>query len=227
MVLRQRQLPLFYLRGDAMAILYKTVKNAGMAESVVEKSKFIVNLKPVECRSEAEEFFKEIKKIHKDATHNVPAFILGDKQQEVWASDDGEPQGTAGVPIVRMLEQEGVTNLCLVVTRYFGGIKLGTGGLVRAYTNIAKSGLEKAGKVEVLELEELTFQIEYTYYSKMKQLDTEGKFQIAESKFEDNITLCVRFEPEKHSDILNLLNEITNGSVTVLNEEKVIGKRDL
>ena len=81
MVLWQRQLPLFYLRGDVMAILYKTVKNAGMAESVVEKSKFIVNLKPVECRSEVEEFFKEIKKIHKDATHNVPTFILEDKQQ--------------------------------------------------------------------------------------------------------------------------------------------------
>ena len=114
--------------------LYSTVFSEARAEQEIERSKFITTVRPVDTREEAEEFFAEVRKEFKDATHNVPAMVIGDKMQIQWASDDGEPQGTSGAPIVQMLVREGITNTALVVTRYFGGIKLGTGGLVRAYT---------------------------------------------------------------------------------------------
>ena len=129
--------------------LYSTVTGYGEAEQYIEKSRFIAYVKPAETKEEADAFIAEIKKKHKDATHNVPAMVLGDKFQIQWASDDGEPQGTSGAPMVQMMVNEGITNVVVVVTRYFGGIKLGTGGLVRAYTNSAKLGLEAAGLCDV------------------------------------------------------------------------------
>jgi uncharacterized YigZ family protein len=134
---------------------YKTVDKEAMAEQVIEKSRFIGYIKPVETREEAEDFIRKIKSMHKGATHNVPAYVIGDKAQIQWASDDGEPSGTSGAPMLHMLTGEGITNVVIVVTRYFGGIKLGTGGLVRAYTGTARLTLEAAGLCEVRELDEL------------------------------------------------------------------------
>ena len=125
-------------------ILYRTVKKQAEAEQIIEKSRFIAHVCPVSSKEEADEFISRIKAEYKDATHNVPAMVIGDKSQIQWASDDGEPQGTSGAPIVQMLVKEGITDVVIVVTRYFGGIKLGTGGLVRAYTGSAKLGLEAA-----------------------------------------------------------------------------------
>ena len=98
--------------------LYKTVKKEAEAEQIIEKSRFITHIKPVETRQEADEFIASIRKKYKDATHNVPAMVLGDKFQIQWASDDGEPQGTSGAPIVQMLVKEGITNVVLVVDVY-------------------------------------------------------------------------------------------------------------
>ena len=125
--------------------LYKTVRGESEVTQIIEKSKFIAHVRHVETREEADEFVSEIRSRYKDATHNVPAMVIGDKFQIQWASDDGEPQGTSGAPMVQMLVKEGITNIAIVVTRYFGGIKLGTGGLVRAYTGSAKAGIEAAG----------------------------------------------------------------------------------
>jgi hypothetical protein len=112
---------------------------------MIEKSRFIGRIREVASKDEADCFFAEIRKAHRAATHNVPAFVIGDAMQLQWASDDGEPQGTSGAPIVHMLTSEGVTNAAVMVTRYFGGVKLGTGGLVRAYTMTAKAALDAAG----------------------------------------------------------------------------------
>ena len=108
-------------------ILYKTVMEEAEAEQTIEKSRFISHIKPVTSKEAAEEFIAEIRASYKTATHNVPAFVIGNKMQLQWASDDGEPQGTSGAPIVQMLVKEGITNVAVVVTRYFGCIKLGTG----------------------------------------------------------------------------------------------------
>ena len=114
--------------------LYKTVRNEAEVTNIIEKSRFIAYVRPVSSKEEADAFVAEIKAKHKDATHNVPAMVIGDKFQIQWASDDGEPQGTSGAPMVQMMVKEGITNVAVVVTRYFGGIKLGAGGLTRAYT---------------------------------------------------------------------------------------------
>lgn len=150
--------------------LYNTVYREGSAEQTIEKSRFIAYVKPVSDREEAEAFIAAIRKKHKDATHNVPAMVIGDKFQIQWASDDGEPQGTSGAPMVQMLVKEGITNVVIVVTRYFGGIKLGTGGLVRAYTNSAKLGLAAAGICSVEERCVMTYAVDYTYLTKIQNM---------------------------------------------------------
>jgi uncharacterized YigZ family protein len=129
-------------------IQYKTVAKQAEAEQIIEKSRFIAYVKPVESKEEADEFIASIKSEHKSATHNVPAFVIGDQFQLQWASDDGEPQGTSGAPMVQMLVKEGITNVVIVVTRYFGGIKLGIPGLIRAYKTSTADALANAQIVE-------------------------------------------------------------------------------
>ena len=149
---------------------YKTVKKEAEAEQIIEKSRFTAHVKPVETKEEADEFIASVKSRYKDATHNVPAMVLGDKFQIQWASDDGEPQGTSGAPIVQMLVKEGITNVAVVVTRYFGGIKLGTGGLVRAYTSSAKLGIDAAQVCAVCEICLLKIKIDYTFLAKLQNM---------------------------------------------------------
>ena len=154
--------------------LYKTVRSEAEATNIIEKSRFIAHVRPVSSKEEADAFVAEIKGKYKDATHNVPAMVIGDKFQIQWASDDGEPQGTSGAPMVQMLVKEGITNVAIVVTRYFGGIKLGTGGLVRAYTGSAKLGLEAAGICSVREVCSLAIKADYTYLSKLQNMASDA-----------------------------------------------------
>ena len=142
-----------------MSVRYKTVINEAQAQIVIEKSKFIGYIRPVETQEEAEAFVTSIRVMNRDATHNVPAYVLGEKFEIQKYSDDGEPSGTAGVPVVQMLVKEGITNVAIVMTRYFGGIKLGTGGLVRAYTGIAKEALQAAGVAEVKDMDVMKVRI--------------------------------------------------------------------
>ena len=132
-------------------VLYKSILESAEAEYVVEKSRFIAHASPAETPEEARLFVADIKERYKDATHNVPAFICGAGMEHQWASDDGEPQGTSGMPILKLISSSELTNLVIVVTRYFGGIKLGTGGLARAYSHSAKLVIDEAGICEVRE----------------------------------------------------------------------------
>jgi uncharacterized YigZ family protein len=208
---------------------YKTVDKEAMAEQVIEKSRFIGYIKPVETREEAEDFIRKIKSMHKGATHNVPAYVIGDKAQIQWASDDGEPSGTSGAPMLHMLTGEGITNVVIVVTRYFGGIKLGTGGLVRAYTGTARLTLEAAGLCEVRELDELSFSIDYTYYGRVQNMEQSGMFEAENTIFEDQIHMTVQAEPERTADILKALSEMTGGvcSSDNIRIEKKLGKKKI
>ena len=126
-------------------VYYKTAAKYGEVEQTIEKSRFIGYIKPVQNREEAEAFIAEIRALHRSATHNVPAYVIGEKSEMQWASDDKEPSGTAGAPILHLLNGEGITNVAVVVTRYFGGIKLGTGGLARAYGGTARLALYSGG----------------------------------------------------------------------------------
>ncbi len=203
--------------------LYKTVRKQAEATQIIEKSRFIAHVCPVESREEADAFLAEIREQYKDATHNVPAMVIGDKSQIQWASDDGEPQGTSGAPMVQMMVKEGLTNLIVVVTRYFGGIKLGTGGLVRAYTSSAKLGLEAAGICSVRELAEFTVKIDYPYLEEADRVGEENfsNFRIANIQYTDKIDMKIQTLPGSLKNVEMLFQNITSGKSEMLSQEIV------
>lgn len=222
------------MEGTRNMELYKTVRKEAEATNIIEKSKFIAHVKPVSSKEEADAFVADIKSRYKDATHNVPAMVVGDKFQIQWASDDGEPQGTSGAPMVQMLVKEGITNVVIVVTRYFGGIKLGTGGLVRAYTGSAKLGLEAAGICSVREVTSLEVRTDYTYLAKLQNManDTlnddetleDTCFVINDIKYTDKVSINVLTFPEKADKMIKLLANITSGTAEVLEQKSILEK---
>ena len=191
-----------------MAVLYTTVAGEAHAEQTIEKSRFIAHIKPVQSKEEADEYIAKIRSEYKDATHNVPAFVIGDKMQLVWGSDDGEPSGTSGAPMAVMLQKMGITNVVVVVTRYFGGIKLGPGGLVRAYTSSAKLALEKAGILEVKEYTSKEIVLPYSSYDKVKYLSENQPFEIVSSSFEDSVKLVISYEKDDENLVSSLLSDL-------------------
>ena len=206
--------------------LYSTVMGKASAEQTIERSRFICYVSPAETREEAEEFFDAIRKNHRDATHNVPAMVIGDKMQIQWGSDDGEPQGTSGAPIVQMLVSMGITNTAVVVTRYFGGIKLGTGGLVRAYTSSAKLGIEAAGVGGVYEMMALDYEMDYGAYSKLESLKNDI-FSVENSAFSDKVTVSLALMPDKESEVMGVLTNLTGGKGKVIKiSKKFLTKED-
>src|SRR5699024_6483666 len=146
--------------------MYKTLHEFGMDEIIIEKSKFIGYAKPIKTEEEAIEFINEIKKKHKDATHNVWAYTLGKSMNIQRYSDDGEPQGTAGIPTLEVIKKEDLRDVVVVVTRYFGGVKLGAGGLVRAYTKGAKVGIDAGKVVSKVLYKDVRIKIDYNQHGK-------------------------------------------------------------
>ena len=203
-----------------MANRYKTVRGEAEGQLVIEKPKFIAAIRPVENQEEAEAFLSEIRSRHWSATHNVPVYLLGERFEIQKYSDDGEPSGTAGVPVLQMLMKEGITNVALVITRYFGGIKLGTGGLVRAYTSAAKEALEKAGIVQVKDMDVILARVGYTYHGKLENLAQKGEFIIRHTVFEDEVKLEILSDPERTEGVKTLLSEVTSGSWRLLEEKQ-------
>ena len=138
---------------------FRTIKQDGIVEDEIKKSRFICHIKRVTTEEEARDFITSIKKEHHKATHNCSAVIIGEKGEIKRTSDDGEPSGTAGVPMLSVLENHQLTNLCAVVTRYFGGIKLGAGGLIRAYAGSVALAIKEIGVVEIKEQVGLRLQL--------------------------------------------------------------------
>lgn len=203
--------------------LYRTLIEEGVYEEVIDKSRFIGHAKPVESREAAEAYIAELRKEYKDATHNVPAMVLGDQMQIQWASEDGEPQGTAGTPILHMLVMEGLSNLVVVITRYFGGIKLGTGGLVRAYTGIAKKTIEAAGIGEVMPMVNLTIIFQYSVLDKLKHLSYSLKseedsfhFKLENLVYGEQIEGTLVYKEEFEEKIISSLANLTGDSHIVV-----------
>jgi len=206
--------------------IYRTISGEAEATNIIEKSRFIAHVRPVQTREEADAFIEEIKGRYRDATHNVPAMVVGEKSQIQWASDDGEPQGTAGAPVVQMLIKEGITNIAVVVTRYFGGIKLGTGGLVRAYTSSVKLALEKAGLCGVMEMCSLEVEVEYTYLAKFRSMAGEV-FDIAHLEYGEKVTMNMHIKTEDEDRIKRLINDVTSGRAVLKKTEKILVQKSL
>ncbi len=205
-------------------VLYKSIYEYAEAEYIVEKSRFIAHASPAETTEEAKLFVAEIKEKYKDATHNVPAFIVGPGMEHQWASDDGEPQGTSGMPVLKLISASELTNVVIVVTRYFGGIKLGTGGLARAYTHAAKLAIEEAGICEVREGVSLTYKFDYTYLSKLQSIADDSGFAIEDIKYTEVIEATLSCMSEESERIKSLVADISGGKAELINEEIKLAK---
>jgi uncharacterized YigZ family protein len=177
-------------------------------------------VKPVSAREDAEAFFAARRALHKAATHNVPAFVLGDKGELQWASDDGEPQGTSGAPILHMLTAEGLTNVALMVTRYFGGVKLGAGGLIRAYTGAARAAVDAAGICDISERAILKYRVDYGFFGKLKSISgRDGMFEIDDAAFADAVVATLACPSEGADALAALIADVTSGTGELLARE--------
>ncbi len=193
--------------------IIKTTVKPGYGEITEKKSKFIAHTKPVKSDEEAKAFIDEIKKKYYDARHNVFAYQIGEKNELKRFSDDGEPQGTAGMPVLSVLTSEDIKNTAIVVTRYFGGILLGTGGLVRAYTAAAKAGLENAGICQIGLYKKYVVECDYTQSGKIQYEIAKGEYFAENTEFTDKVTYTLYIENSRAELFEALITEITSGSV--------------
>lgn len=193
-----------------MDIRYRTIHSVGSDEIIINKSKFIGYAKPISSEEEAIGFINEIKTKHRDATHNVYAYVYGENNNIQRYSDDGEPNGTAGVPVLEVIKKEDLRNVAVVVTRYFGGIKLGAGGLVRAYTKGAKIGLDAGIIVDKILFKRVKVRIDYTLYGKVENELLRLEYLIDEVIYDDAVNIIILCEVEKIHDLIYLITEITS-----------------
>ncbi len=200
---------LFRLTGDSMQE-YKTVEFASDDFFIEKKSKFIGYVKPVKTQEEATAFINEIKSKHWDATHNVYAYVLRDNNIQRY-SDDGEPSGTAGVPVLDVIIKEGVVDVCVVATRYFGGTLLGAGGLVRAYSHTSKIALEAGHIITMAECSVLECEVEYSFYDRLNTLLDEFGANVINTDFSDNVKITLSVKADKECLLSAKLTDISAG----------------
>ena len=198
---------------------YKTLHSFGSDEYIVEKSTFIGYAKPIKSEEEAVEFINEIKKKHKDATHNVWAYTVGETMNIQRYSDDGEPQGTAGIPTLEVIKKEDLRDVVVVVTRYFGGIKLGAGGLVRAYTKGAKVGIEAAQIIEKVKYEEVGITIDYNQIVKVLNEIMNMGYTIKDTLYTDKVQIIVYSREEDVQSLKSKMTDITSGTAELSESE--------
>ncbi len=190
---------------------YKSIHEYGRDEIIINKSKFIGTAKPVENEEQAIEFIDSIRKEFKDATHNCYAYVIGENKNIQRYSDDGEPSGTAGMPILNVINQENLVNVAVVVTRYFGGVLLGAGGLVRAYTKGCKIGLESGIIVDKNLYYDVSFDLDYTLLGKMDNELLKNNFIVKDKLYSDRVEFKLIVQDDETEKINALVNEITSG----------------
>lgn len=190
---------------------YKILLSGGSGEIVEKKSRFIANVRVVKTEEEATAFIEEMKKKYWDARHNCSAFVVGERAELTRCSDDGEPSGTAGRPMLEVLMGEELRNVAVVVTRYFGGVLLGTGGLVRAYTQAVKEGLSHCERGEMCYGTRMSVKAEYTEVGRIQYLLAQENILIEHSEYGENVEFTLLFREKKEKELIKKLTEITNG----------------
>jgi uncharacterized YigZ family protein len=187
------------------------VRQEGSSEIVIKKSRFIGHIKPVVTEEEAVKFIEEIKKQHWNATHNCSAYMIGERDQFQKQSDDGEPSGTAGKPILEVIKHQGLKNVVIVVTRYFGGIMLGAGGLVRAYTDGAVVAIDAGKPMDMILHQEVIVEVDYTWLGKLENELRNRQVQMAETEFTDKVRLhCLPLAGESDT-FVDWMTDLTQG----------------
>ncbi|WP_113930709.1 YigZ family protein [Bacillus sp. P14.5] len=190
---------------------YLTVKEAGQHEINIERSRFIAQIKRAESEEEAQEFINTIKKDHSNANHNCSAYMIGEHNLIQKANDDGEPSGTAGVPMLEVLKKRDLKDTVVVVTRYFGGIKLGAGGLIRAYGKAVSEGLNAVGIVERTLMRVMKTKIDYTLLGKVENEVRSSKYPLKEIHYLDTVEIETYVEEDKKEEFVEWMTELTNG----------------
>ena len=194
---------------------YKILYEEATAEFVEKKSRFIAYLKPVNSEEEAAAFIDGIKKKHWDARHNCSAAVIGRNHEFSRCSDDGEPSGTAGKPMLEVLLGEDVHNMAVVVTRYFGGVLLGTGGLVRAYQRSVKEGLAAAKILEKMSGYELNIMTDYNGMGKIQYLAAKENAQLVDIQYAENVKMKLMVEEDACDGFIKKMIEATNGRAEI------------
>ena len=197
---------------------FRTIKEDGQVQEKIKKSRFICHAKRVYSEEEARDFITAIKKEHYKATHNCSAFIVGERSEIKRTSDDGEPSGTAGVPMLGVLENHNLTNVCVVVTRYFGGIKLGAGGLIRAYAGSVALAVKEIGIIEIKEQAGIAIQMSYAQYQEYSNFLKEHNLMELETTFTDQIDTIIYVDKEEKENTKASLVEFFNGKVTLTDQ---------
>ncbi|MGO3050699.1 YigZ family protein [Staphylococcus casei] len=198
-----------------------TIKQEHTIENVISKSRFIAHIKPISSEAEAKAFINEVKTEHSEATHNCSAYTVGDQMNIQKANDDGEPSGTAGVPMLDILKKLEVHNVCVVVTRYFGGIKLGGGGLIRAYSGAVRDVIYDSGRVSLRPAIPTMVTIAYDLTGKFEyELET-TTFLLRDTQYTDKVSYQIDVVETEYPQFIDFLNRITAGNYDLIENDIV------
>ena len=197
---------------------FRTIKEDGQVQEEIKKSRFICHIKRVTTEDEARNFIQAVKKEHYKATHNCSAFILGERSEMKRSSDDGEPSGTAGVPMLGVLENHQLTNVCAVVTRYFGGIKLGAGGLIRAYAGSVALAIKEIGIVHIKEQLGLRLTLSYSQYQELPNFLKAKQLQEQDTAFTDQVQTTIFVDKDDKDSVIESLIELFNGKIDIVEQ---------
>ncbi len=206
---------------------YFTVKGYGETEIVIQKSRFIAYVNRAETEEEAQEFIQSIKKKHWNATHNCSAYVAGENDQFQKANDDGEPSGTAGVPILEVIKKKQLKDTVVVITRYFGGIKLGAGGLIRAYSKAASEGIRAAGVVKRKLMRVMHTKLDYSWLGKVENELRSSVYTIKDIHYLDKVEFEVFVEENQTENFIKWMTELTNGQGEITEGEMLYLEEDV
>ncbi len=196
-----------------------TIKEEHQIENIINKSHFIAHIRPAQNEEDAKAFINEIKSSHKDATHNCSAYTIGSEMNIQKANDDGEPSGTAGVPMLEILKKLEIHNACVVVTRYFGGIKLGGGGLIRAYSGAVRDVIYDIGRVELREAVPVTITISYDLTGKFEYELASAPYMLRNQFYTDKVSYQIDVVKEDYEEFIQFLNRNTAGNYDLEEED--------
>ncbi|MEK3952706.1 YigZ family protein [Psychrobacillus sp. FSL K6-1464] len=199
---------------------YHTIQGCGESELIIQKSRFLTYVSRAETEQQAQDFINNIKEKHKSANHNCSAYIIGEHDNIQKANDDGEPSGTAGVPMLEVLKKQGLQDTVVVVTRYFGGIKLGGGGLIRAYGKATTEGIDAAKVVERKLHHLMKISIDYTWLGKVENEVRNSVYPLKEINYADLVEVMVFTKAYEEETFINWMAEMTNGQAKVELVEK-------
>lgn len=199
---------------------YHTIQGYGESEIIIQKSRFLTYVSRAETEQQAQDFINNIKEKHKSANHNCSAYIIGEHDNIQKANDDGEPSGTAGVPMLEVLKKQGLQDTVIVVTRYFGGIKLGGGGLIRAYGKATTEGIDAAIVVERKLHHLMKISIDYTWLGKVENEVRNSVYPLKEINYVDLVEVMVFTKADEEETFINWMAEMTNGQAKIELVEK-------